>query len=414
MLDSTARRSTRKQSVRARTDWRKSWGLSPDFPLFPLGNPDEPKRLRWAKKVRGKLHYFGKVDGDPKGQRALEAWLRDKDNLIAGRTPRAAGDGLTMADLCNRFLTVKAQLRDLGEITPRHWANYKRTTDKLIGQFGKTRLVSDLAADDFEALRHTLSQGITKRIGPVALGNEIQHCRIVFKYAWDAGLIPQPVRFGPMFKRPSKKVLRLARDKGGRKLFSAGDVQAMLKASGRQLKAMILIGLNCGYGNQDVGTLPMSALDLAGGYVNYGRPKTGVKRRCPLWKETVKALREVLAKRRVSKHPDHAELVFITKYGGSFAKETSDSPVAKEFAKLLKALGLTQRGRGFYSLRHTFRTIAAGAKDLEATRAIMGHTSGHVEETYIETLPDDARLKAVVNHVRKWLNAKPAKGVNRG
>ena len=35
---------------------------------------------------------------------------------------------------------------------------YKATTDRLVSTFGKTRLVDDLAADDFEALRDAMAK----------------------------------------------------------------------------------------------------------------------------------------------------------------------------------------------------------------------------------------------------------------
>src|SRR5262249_41428276 len=185
-----------------------------------------------------------------------------------------------------------------------------------------------------------------------------------------------------------------------------------LAAAGPQLKAMILLGINCGFGNTDCGTLPLSALDLEGGVIDYPRPKTGVPRRCPLWPETVAALKEALAKRPQPKNADHTGLVFVTKYGLPWFKETSTNPVSQETAKLLKALHINGReGLGFYTLRHTFRTVADEAKDQPAADYIMGHTRDDMASVYRERI-SDARLKAVTDHVRGWLfgrNKRPAK-----
>jgi len=137
-----------------------------------------------------------------RGDIALCKWLGEKDDL-AGRTPQAKSDRLTVRDLCNRFLTAKTRQLEGQEITPATWRDYRKTTDRLIAQFGLTRLVWDLASDDFEALRSS----IAKTRGPVALGNEIQRIRVVFKYGYDAGLLDQPMRYGPLFKRSSRKVL---------------------------------------------------------------------------------------------------------------------------------------------------------------------------------------------------------------
>jgi integrase len=57
---------------------------------------------------------------------------------------------------------------------------------------------------------------------------------------------------------------------------------------------------------------------------------------------------------------------------------------------------------GFYTLRHTFRTIADEAKDQPAADFIMGHEVAHMSSVYRETISDE-RLKAVTDHVRAWL-----------
>ena len=63
------------------------------------------------------------------------------------------------------------------------------------------------------------------------------------------------------------------------------------------LKAMLLLGVNCGLGNHDIAMLPLSALDLDSRWLKFPRPKTGIQRRCPLWPETVEALTTAIAER---------------------------------------------------------------------------------------------------------------------
>jgi integrase len=99
-------------------------------------------------------------------------------------------------------------------------------------------------------------------------------------------------------------------------MFEAAELRKILDAARQPLKAMILLGVNCGFGNADCGTLPRSALDLEGGWVNYHRPKTGITRRCPLWPETVEVLREAIARRPEPKDPADVGLVFVTVRGG--------------------------------------------------------------------------------------------------
>src|SRR5215471_1985272 len=79
-----------------------------DFPLFPHAAGV------WAKKIRGKLHYFGPCS-DPDG--ALAKYLEQKDALHAGRKPRPDPDALTVKDAANAFLNHKKALLETGELS---------------------------------------------------------------------------------------------------------------------------------------------------------------------------------------------------------------------------------------------------------------------------------------------------------
>jgi integrase len=369
---------------------RKPAKPNPNFPLYAHAAG------YWAKRIRGRVYYFGRWS-DPDG--ALVKYLDQKDDLYAGRKPRSDSGALTVKDLANAFLNHKQDQVDSRELTPRMWQDYRVAMDMLVAHLGKSRVVADLHPDDFASLRKKLA----KKWGPVRLGNVIQRIRSAFKFAFESRLIPAPMVYGPGFKGPSKTVLRRHRAQRGVKMFTREEIHELLGAASVPLRAMILLGINCGFGNEDCGTLPQSALDFDRGWVDFPRPKTGIERRCPLWPETVAAIREALANRPEPKNAEHAGLVFVTKYGYAWAKDIPDSPVAKETAKLLKRLGINGRkGLGFYALRHTFRTIADETERQPAIDLIMGHTRDDMASVYRERISDE-RLRAVTDHVHAWL-----------
>ena len=50
----------------------------------------------------------------------------------------------------------------------------------------------------------------------------------------------------------------------------------MIDSAGVPLKAMLLLGINCGMGQSDIANLPKSHVDLERGWLDSPRRKTGV------------------------------------------------------------------------------------------------------------------------------------------
>jgi integrase len=299
-------------------------------------------------------------------------------------------------------------------LAPRSFQEYKQTTNRLVAQFGKTRLVDDRIAADFEQLR----ADIAKRCGPYRLGNEITRIKSVFKYAIENDLIDRPVRFGSEFRKPRKPVMRRHKNASDKKLFEAAELRLIIDALDRnpQFRAAVLLGINAGAGNTDVADVQFKHLDLDGRWLNYPRGKTGIGLRVPLWPETVQALRSAIASRPPAKDKADANCVFLTSSGTRMVRvsphkdksrvgeTTRTDYVSREFSKLLGKLKINgRRGLGFYSLRHTLATIGLQTADRDAVRAIMGHVEWDVLEGYDETGPSDERRQRVTEHVRRWL-----------
>jgi integrase len=364
----------------------------PEFPLTPAGNG------QWCRKIRGKLFYFG-VWNDPDA--ALAKYKAQIDDLRAGRTPAPDASAATLRDLCNRFLTTKTAQVQARELSPLTFRSYKRACDKVIAVLGANTPVASVRPHDFERLRAKLAETNGLR----AMVVYVQRVRSLFKYALDAGLIETPVRFGPGFKPPSAASIRKLRASQPPRMFEAAQIRTMLAAASPVLKAMILLGVNCGFGNSDCGWLPQSALDLDAGWVTFPRPKNGMPRRCKLWPETVKAVRAALAVRPTPIDPRATPLVFVTKFGGVYNGGRVDSAVGDAFRELLVRLGMKRKGLSYYTCRHVFATVASGCRDQVAVDYCMGHLTAGVGTQYREKI-EDSRLESVAAHVRRWLYGK--------
>jgi integrase len=389
-----------------------------DFPLFAHGSG------MWAKKIRKRTLYFTSWRQDPTGEAALEQFEREWPYLKKGETPPNidVSNGCALRQLVNSFLEDKESYMASNELAPRTFQSYYNVCEALIEHFGKDRRIDDLKPDDFRAYRTKLA----KRFGVVALKNSINYTRILFNYAYKNNLMTKlpSALFGSSFDRPSDKALRGERNTTGAKLFTRKEVLDILAEADVQLRAMMMLGINCGFGNTDVSSLPLAAIDLDAGWVTFPRPKTQIKRRMPLWPETVAAIRSWLAVRREPKDGAYKHLVFLTRLGQPWVRVTkkeredgsqcdtftATDAVSGQFGKLLRLLKINgRRGLGFYTLRHCFETEAGECKDQVAVDAVMGHVDNSMSANYRHKISDE-RLMAAVNTVRGWLYGKAEGG----
>jgi integrase len=384
----------------------------PDFPLYPHRNG------QWAKTICTKECYFGSWKTGT-WQEAYEKFKQDAPSLFAGNVPEPRYDCATIGDMVNRFLHFAKLKVQSGRLRSRTWTEYEGYGKMLIEVIGRDFPLSAVGPATFEHIYEHLT---TIHKSPASLDGDIGKVLVFFNYANQQQLTDRPIRPGPLFKRSTRADKRKLRaQQRGRKFFEAWEIRQMLDEATPRLRAMILLGINCGFGNMDCATLPISAVDLDDGWIDYTRAKTGVQRRCPLWPETVAALRNVLACRKPPKDPQAAPLVFATKKGNSYgpkSKDESDSPIAQIMGQLLRRLKLERARRGFYSLRHTFYTIGRQRNKLGA-QIIMGHADADEAASFASHISDewydqqgvrglDKMLREVSEHVHDWLFTRSA------
>ncbi len=346
---------------------------------------------QYCKKIRGKLHYFG-IDR----QQALQRYLEQAAYLHTGRKPEmgAIGKIITLKMLCNLYLDHQETRVTTGEIKPRQVHDQKFLLRRFARFIGPNRNVADISTLDLQNYRTKL---IKSGKAASTVNNHISVFKALLNWALDNEIISSI---------PNLKAIRkIPRSKNKKLVFTPDQIRSLLEHANNQMKAMIWLGLNCGFGCTDCAELLWDHLDLEAGRVNFSRTKTGVERNLPLWENTIFALKRI---------PRKNERVFNTSRGNKYVrieqKINSDgttrtifyNSISKEFSKLLKIAGIeTEKRTGFYTLRRTAATLAAQSGDPFAVQRLLGHADLKMATTYVQDVSE--QTDKVINNSRKLI-----------
>jgi len=166
-------------------------------------------------------------------------------------------------------------------------------------------------------------------------------------------------------------------------LYTQEDINTLLQAADLQMKVMILLALNCGFGPKDIHDLTWD--DLNGERVTLPRSKTSVCQTYLLWPETKELLDKIrqeraalikrTLKRNVVDHNDNGH-VFVTRFWRPWHKDA----ISEEFRKLCKKAGV--ECYGIYRLRHCASTAVSMVASPHVQRKFMRHSQLQQQVTY--------------------------------
>ena len=349
------------------------------------------KTGQYCKKIKGKIYYFGTDK-----RIALQRYYDQAAFLHAGKAinPKLKSESLSVKMLCNLYLDHQESRATIKEIKQNHVYGQTLILRSFTKFIGPNCQVCDVSTMDLQNYRKKL---IKAKKSSNTINNHIATIKALYNWASDNEIVDSIPNL-----RAIKKVTISKTDKP---IFNMSQIEKLLRSASEQMKAMIWLGLNCGFGCTDCAQLKWKNVDFENSRVVFPRGKTGVNRNLPLWPETIEALRKI---------PKSGDLVFYTSRGNTWVrmiestdkhgnkKYAKDDAVTKEFSKLLKKTNLkTEKGVGFYTLRRTAATLAARSGDPFAVQKLLGHADLKMATTYVQDVSE--QTDRVINNSRNLI-----------
>ncbi len=220
--------------------------------------------------------------------------------------------------------------------------------------------------------------------------------RAIFSFAEDAELIQKAPKLKRVRNEPKPPP-----GSNNKPLYSPKDIRVLIANAGPQLRAMVLLALNCGFGLKDLHDLKWE--DIGGNRVTLPRSKTGVCQTYHLWPETkfsLEQIREAHAAKLAERsdkgcYRDEQGHVFMTRFRRTWSKDA----ISTEFRKLCRRADVPCYG--IYRMRHCASTMMSMVASPHVQRRFMRHSQLQQQVTY--THVPDAEVDMAVAKVRDKL-----------
>jgi integrase len=349
---------------------------------------------QYCKKINGRLYYFGSDKNH-----ALEKYLSQSSYLHGNKeqTQKTSDGEMALKELCNLYLQYQYLKVQANALTARHHNEQIASLKKFMSFLGQARKIDEISTLDLQSYRRKLQKAYSTAH---RMNLHISIMKAMFHWARKNDVLDSIPNIDAVSRGKIVYKQRLT--------FSPADIRQLLDAADVQMRAMIWLGLNCGFGCTDCAELKWSNLDFDNSRVKLARKKTGILRDLPLWPETIEALKMI---------PRKGELVFYTSRGNPFvrtilktddngnSKYTTQNSITRKFSRLMKKAGLVvPKGTGFYTLRRTAATIAARSGDPFAVQRLLGHADLQMATRYVQDV--SKQTDKVIENSRKYLILK--------
>lgn len=264
---------------------------------------------------------------------AMEKYHRRSLGLDVPPKAPAASATVSCKELANRFLAAQQanwRNREQTLCCYRNWLlRFLRDHPRMNAE--------DLTVERFAEWKLSL---IRRGFSRESINHYLNAVRAMFTFAEDAGIISGAPRL-----RRVKNESKSSRAPRVREIYTPAEVGRLLSHADHQMRLMVLLGLNCGFGPKDLRDLRWD--DFFEGRVTLPRSKTGVCQTFRLWPDSMDAVsallkhRDALIRRlaRRGSHRSDGGQVFVTRFCGLGAR-----------TRLASSFGDSARHRAFLAV----------------------------------------------------------------
>ncbi len=192
---------------------------------------------QYCKKIKGKMYYFGT---DKK--QTLERYLDQATYIHGGRNliQKASNGHMTLKELCDLYLQYQHSKVPANDLTPKHHNDQISSLSKFMSFLGQSRKIKNISTLDLQNYKRKL-QGAYGSV--CRLNLHISIMKAMFHWARENDTLENIPNIDAISRG---KIVHQERF-----TFNSEQINELLSASDVKMRAMIWLGLNCGFGCTD-------------------------------------------------------------------------------------------------------------------------------------------------------------------